>query len=50
MKVDPGIWRKLASKPNSTEYYEMILVYVDDVLHVSHDVEPEMEYKSILQT
>jgi hypothetical protein len=29
-------------KPDGTEYYKMVLVYVDDILHLSHDIEPTM--------
>ena len=42
-KADPDVWIKPAAKPDGTEYYEMILVYVDDVLHISHDTEPVMK-------
>lgn len=34
--ADPDVWYKLAAKPNGTEYYEYILVYVDDFLVLSH--------------
>ena len=42
-KADPDVWIKPAAKPDGTKYYEMILVYVDDVLHISHDTEPVMK-------
>ena len=42
-KADPDVWLKPATKPDRTEYYKMILVYVDDVLHISHDTNPVME-------
>ena len=29
-----------ATKPNGFEYYEYLLVYVDDVLAISHDLKP----------
>jgi hypothetical protein len=34
--ADADVWIKPASKPNSFEYYEILLVYVDDILAVSH--------------
>jgi hypothetical protein len=30
-------------KPDGFKYYQMILVYVDDILHVSHDPKPAIE-------
>jgi hypothetical protein len=35
--ADPDMWYRSATKPNSFEYYEYILVYVDDLLVVSHE-------------
>ena len=35
--ADPDVWLRPAVKPDGTEYYEYILVYVDDVLCISHD-------------
>lgn len=35
--ADPDTWIRPAVKANGFEYYEMILVYVDDILCVSHD-------------
>ena len=32
-----------ATKPNGFEYYEYMLVYVDDILVASHDPKPVME-------
>ena len=37
-KADPDVWIRPQTKPNGFEYYEMILVYVDDILHISHDL------------
>jgi hypothetical protein len=37
-KADPDVYIKPATKDCGFEYYEMILVYVDDVLHCSHDI------------
>jgi hypothetical protein len=41
--VDPDVWIRAAFKPDGFEYYEMVLVYVDDILHLSHDIKPTME-------
>lgn len=45
--ADPDVWLKPAVKPDGYEYYDMILVYVDDILHVSHyksyDEDPVMQ-------
>jgi hypothetical protein len=41
-KADPDVWIRPATKPDGTEYYEMILVYVDDILHILHDTKPRM--------
>jgi len=35
--ADPDVWLRPAVKPDGTEYYEMILCYVDDILSISHD-------------
>ena len=36
-KGDRDVWMKPATKPDGTEYYEYILVYVDDLSVISHD-------------
>lgn len=36
-KADPDVWMKPRTKPNGDEYYSMVLVYVDDVLHFDHE-------------
>ena len=36
-QADPDIWRHPARKDDGMEYYELCLVYVDDILLVSHD-------------
>jgi hypothetical protein len=41
--ADADVWIKPASKPNGYEYYELLLVYVDDILVVSHAPELIME-------
>jgi Reverse transcriptase (RNA-dependent DNA polymerase) len=35
--ADPDVWYKPATKSDGTEYYEYVLVYVDDLLHISHE-------------
>ena len=42
-RADPDVWIRPQTKPNGFEYYEMILVYVDDILHLSHNIRPTME-------
>ena len=34
--ADPDVWLRAAVKPDGEEYYEYILVYVDDILCMSH--------------
>ena len=36
-KDDPDVWLKSETKPDGTEYFAYVLVYVDDVLHLHHD-------------
>ena len=42
-RIDPDVWRRKATKPKGGEYYELLLVYVDDILMVSHDPKPTLE-------
>ena len=39
---DPDLYLRAACKPDGTEYYEYLLVYVDDILCISHDTTPIM--------
>jgi hypothetical protein len=41
--ADPDVWRRLAKTESGKEYYELLLVYVDDILLSSHDPKPTME-------
>lgn len=41
--ADPDIWYRLAKKLDNYEYYEYVLVYVDDVLVLSHQGETIMK-------
>jgi hypothetical protein len=34
--ADPDAYRRRAIHPNGYEYWELLLVYVDDILIVSH--------------
>ena len=34
-KADPDVWIRPAAKPDGSEYYEMVLCYVEDVLAIS---------------
>ena len=36
-KAYPDVWLEAKTKPDGTEYYAYVLVYVDDVLHLHHD-------------
>jgi len=38
-KADPDMWMRPATKPDGSKYYEYLVVYVDDVLIVSHDTQ-----------
>ena len=46
--VDPDVWCRPAVKPDSFEYYEYILCYVDDLLAISHDAQEVL--KSVQDT
>jgi hypothetical protein len=35
--ADPDVYRRCNRKPNGEEYWELLLVYVDDILIVSHE-------------
>jgi len=35
-KADPNVWIRPTTKPNGFQYYEMLLIYVDDILCISH--------------
>ena len=40
---DPDVRMRLATKPDGEEYYEYILVYVNDIISVSHKALEVME-------
>jgi hypothetical protein len=35
--ADPDVYRKRSRKPSGMEYWELLLVYVDDILIISHE-------------
>jgi hypothetical protein len=41
--VDPDVWIRAQVKPDGFEYYEMVLVYVDDIMVLSHDTKSMMD-------
>jgi hypothetical protein len=45
MKADPDVWIRASVKPNGEKYYEMVLIYVDDILHCSH--QPKLLMKTL---
>ena len=42
--ADPDVYRRPYVKPDGFRYYEYILVYVDDVLIISHDPQTHLEF------
>ena len=38
-RADPNVWMRAATKPNLEEYFEYVLLYVDDCLIVLHNPE-----------
>ena len=45
--ADPDVWLRSATKPDGEQYYEYMLVYVDDLLCISHD--PHRPMKQIAE-
>ena len=43
--ADPVVWMRPASKANGFEYSKYLLVYVDDVLILSHNPEPILRHR-----
>ena len=41
--ADPDVYRRESRKPDGTSYYELLLVYVDDLLCVSHNPKDVMD-------
>ena len=42
-QADQDVWLGSATTEDGYEYYEYILVYVDDLLHVSHNPDESMQ-------
>eukprot|EP00957_Ditylum_brightwellii_P013914 1050198-Ditylum_brightwellii.AAC.1 len=42
-KADPDVWMKAATTLCGFEYYQYVLIYVDDILHIAHDTKPVMD-------
>ena len=40
---DPDLYLKKDMKPDESHYWKYMLVYVDDVLHISHDPNKDMD-------
>ena len=38
-RADPNVWKRAATKPGGEEYFEYVLLYVDDCLVISHKPE-----------
>ena len=41
-QADPDVWTKRSLKDDDTPYYKMMLIYVDDVLHIAEDPTGDM--------
>jgi len=42
-QADPDVWIKRALKHDRSPYYKLMLIYVDDVLHIVEDPEEDRE-------
>ena len=42
-KADPDVWIRAATRDDGYEYYEMLFVYVDDILSISHQTKEAIE-------
>ena len=47
-QADPDVWMQPAVKPDGTKYYEYVLIYVDDILVISHRASIIMDNLSAL--
>ena len=41
-KADNDVWYRPAVKPNGFEYYEYVLISVDNIINISHDTKATM--------
>ena len=46
--ADPDVWLRPQTKQNDEEYYEYVLIYVDDILCFSHDPQSVMNSLALL--
>jgi hypothetical protein len=42
-KADPDVWMRVNSKPSGERYWEFVLMYVDDIMCISHDPQKVMD-------
>jgi hypothetical protein len=42
--ADPNLWWKTNTRDDGFEYYEYVLLYVDDVLAISHKAEEVLQW------
>ena len=47
-QADPDVWMQPAVKPDSTKYYEYVVIYVNDILVISHRASTIMDNLSAL--
>jgi len=41
-QADPDVWIKRVSKQDGSQYYKLMLIYVDDVLHIAENPEEDI--------
>jgi hypothetical protein len=41
--ADPDVYRRCNRKPNGEEYWELLLVYIDDIHFVSHEPKEHLQ-------
>ena len=42
-QADQDVWLRSATAKDGFDYYEYILVYIDDLLHASHNPDESMQ-------
>ena len=42
-EFDPDVWLKKYMKPDGSHYWKYMLVNVDDVLYIAHDLKKDMD-------
>ena len=47
-QADPDVWMQPAVKPDGTKYYEYVLIYVNDIVVISHMASTIMDNLSAL--